>query len=143
VSVLYFLLLVGVLVVSTSSAFAAAKLLDVRCSARSATGARCPFQAPRDRVPDRAFPIGGYVRILGVEGDGATASPSKADARRSFAARPLWQRLVIVFAGPASLVLPIIIYCVLRRPPRSKPSSATSSTGALAAHSGVEPAIAS
>lgn len=57
------------------------------------------------------FPIGGYVRILGVEGDDESKPGLRTN--RSFASRPLWQRLVIVFAGPAAnLVLPVIIYFV-------------------------------
>src|SRR5262249_20395252 len=44
---------------------------------------------------------------------GPLAGPPGGDARRSFAGRPLWQRLVIVFAGPAAnLILPVVIYFV-------------------------------
>jgi regulator of sigma E protease len=123
VSVLYFLLLVGVLVlIHELGHFAAAKLLDVKVL-RFSIG----FGRPLIRVKLReteyqiaAFPCGGYVRILGIEGDdrtGRAAPPAppapgeRSDAGRSFASRPLWQRLVIVFAGPAAnLVLPVIIY---------------------------------
>jgi regulator of sigma E protease len=122
VSVLYFLLLVGVLVVIHELGhFVAAKLLDVKVL-RFSIG----YGRPLVRVTLReteyqiaAFPLGGYVRILGIEGhDKAGDEPGgkaghRSDARRSFASRPLWQRLVIVFAGPAAnLVLPVIIYFV-------------------------------
>ena len=71
-SVLYFLLLVGVLVVIHELGhFAAAKLLDVKVL-RFSIG----FGRPLIRVKLReteyqlaAFPLGGYVRILGIEGD--------------------------------------------------------------------------
>jgi regulator of sigma E protease len=118
-SILYFLLLVGVLVVIHELGhFVAAKLLDVQVL-RFSIG----FGRPLVRVKLReteyqiaAFPVGGYVRILGIDDDKAPDRPdglSPRDARRSFASRPLWQRLVIVFAGPAAnLVLPVIIYFV-------------------------------
>jgi regulator of sigma E protease len=120
-SVLYFLLLVGVLVVIHELGhFVAAKLLDVKVL-RFSIG----YGRPLVRVTLReteyqiaAFPIGGYVRILGVESDDKAdraggSLGARGDARRSFASRPLWQRLVIVFAGPAAnLVLPVVIYFV-------------------------------
>ena len=120
-SVLYFLLLVGVLVVIHELGhFAAAKLLDVKVL-RFSIGYGRPLVRVRLGETEyqlAAFPLGGYVRILGIEGDDKpadAASPVAADRRgntkRSFASRPLWQRLVIVFAGPAAnLALPMIIY---------------------------------
>ncbi|MEJ7599105.1 MAG: site-2 protease family protein [Kofleriaceae bacterium] len=111
-SVLYFLLLVGVLVlIHELGHFVAAKLLDVKVL-RFSIG----YGRPLVRVTVRdteyqiaAFPLGGYVRILGIE----KTDDADKDAGRSFASRPLWQRLAIVFAGPAAnLVLPVIIYFV-------------------------------
>jgi regulator of sigma E protease len=111
-SVLYFLLLVGVLVVIHELGhFVAAKLLDVKVL-RFSIGYGRPLVRVKLRETEyqiSVFPIGGYVRILGIEG----GTENRADAGRSFAARPLWQRLVIVFAGPAAnLILPVIIYFV-------------------------------
>jgi regulator of sigma E protease len=123
VSVLYFLLLVGVLVVIHELGhFVAAKLLDVKVL-RFSFGYGRPLvrvKLGETEYQIAAFPIGGYVRILGIEGQAAEPGPEAAtgrsfrsDAGRSFASRPLWQRLVIVFAGPAAnLVLPVIIYFV-------------------------------
>ena len=116
-SVLYFLLLVGVLVlIHELGHFAAAKLLDVKVL-RFSIGYGRPLLRVTLRETEyqiAAFPLGGYVRILGIEGDeklADRASGSRGDAGRSFASRPLWQRLVIVFAGPAAnLVLPVVIY---------------------------------
>ena len=135
-SVLYFLLLVGVLVVIHELGhFAAAKLLDVKVL-RFSFGYGRPLVRVKLRETEyqiAIFPFGGYVRILGIEGEttakaqdgasqrtlasGADAGPRWSDPAnagergRSFASRPLWQRLVIVFAGPAAnLLLPIIIY---------------------------------
>lgn len=111
-SVLYFLLLVGVIVlIHELGHFVAAKLLDVKVL-RFSLGYGRPLVRVKLRETEyqiAAFPIGGYVRILGIEGEGG----EPRDARRSFASRPLWQRLVIVFAGPAAnLVLPVVIYFV-------------------------------
>src|SRR5438552_244042 len=114
-SVLYFLLLVGVLVVIHELGhFAAAKLLDVKVLRFSIGYGRPLFRIKLRETEYQlaAFPFGGYVRILGVEGDDRTGERGelapRRDARRSFASRPLWQRLVIVFAGPAAnLVLPV------------------------------------
>ncbi len=111
-SVLYFLLLVGVLVVIHELGhFAAAKLLDVKVLRFSFGYGRPLVRAKIGETEYQVavFPLGGYVRILGIEGE----SPTKQDAGRSFASRPLWQRVVIVLAGPAAnLLLPVIIYFV-------------------------------
>jgi regulator of sigma E protease len=113
-SVLYFLVLVGVLVVIHELGhFIAAKLLDVKVL-RFSIGYGRPlfrFKAAETEYQLAIFPLGGYVRILGVE-DGEDDDPR--DRARSFHARPLWQRLLILFAGPAAnLVLPIFIYFIL------------------------------
>jgi regulator of sigma E protease len=129
-SVLYFFLLVGVLVVIHELGhFVAAKVLDVKVLRFSFGYGRPLVRATLGETEYQiaVFPIGGYVRILGIEGDDARgkaddsggldkraandATRAKADAGRSFASRPLWQRLVIILAGPAAnLVLPIVIY---------------------------------
>lgn len=41
------------------------------------------------------FPIGGYVRMLGEEGEEVVEEREK-----SFYAKPAWQRLLITLAGP-------------------------------------------
>jgi len=112
VSFVYFLLLVGVLVVIHELGhFVAAKLLDVKVL-RFSIGYGRPLVRVKARETEYQvgiFPVGGYVRILGVEDD----DPDPRDRGRSFATRPLWQRLIIIFAGPAAnLLLPIAIYFV-------------------------------
>jgi regulator of sigma E protease len=127
VSVLYFFLFVGVLVVIHEFGhFTAAKLLDVKVL-RFSIGYGRPLlrvKLGETEYQIAAFPLGGYVRILGIEGedrgDRGGDRPGdrlgdkfgrRGDAGRSFAGRPLWQRLVIVFAGPAAnLVLPVVVY---------------------------------
>ena len=108
-SVVYFLLLVGVLVVIHELGhFVAAKVLDVRVM-RFSLGYGRPLvrvTVGETEYQLAVFPLGGYVRILGVAGEDGDSLPS-----RSFVSRPLWQRLVIIFAGPlANLVLAVAIY---------------------------------
>ncbi len=109
-SVVYFLLLVGLLVVIHELGhFVAAKLLDVRVMRFSFGYGRPLVRVTLGETEYQIaiFPLGGYVRILGV----ALEDDEPNEQRRSFAARPLWQRLVIVFAGPAAnLVLAVAIY---------------------------------
>lgn len=112
-SFLYFLILVGVLVIIHELGhFVAAKLLDVRVL-RFSIGYGRPLlrlKGAETEYQVAMFPLGGYVRILGV--DDAPDAEAR-DRGRSFANRPLWQRLVIIFAGPAAnLILPVLIYFV-------------------------------
>ncbi|MHB1460834.1 MAG: M50 family metallopeptidase [Armatimonadota bacterium] len=55
----------------------------------------------------RAFPIGGFVKITGMEAD-----PSAEPVAGEFYSRPLWQRALVVLAGPVmSLLLGYVIFC--------------------------------
>jgi regulator of sigma E protease len=141
VSVLYFLLLVAVLVVIHELGhFVAAKLLDVKVL-RFSIGYGRPLVRVRGRETEYQigiFPLGGYVRILGVEGE-VGADPR--EVRRSFASRPLWQRLVIVFAGPvANLILPAVIYFVFFAGQGELPAAVVGDVidGDIAAKHGIE-----
>ncbi len=140
-SVLYFLLLVGLLVlIHELGHFVAAKLLDVKVL-RFSLGYGRPLVRVKLHETEYqigVFPIGGYVRILGIAGDDA----SKADAARSFARRPLWQRLVIVFAGPAAnFVLPVVIYFVFFAGHTVLPAAVIGDVldGGAAQRAGIEP----
>ena len=143
-SVLYFLLLVGVLVIIHELGhFVAAKLLDVKVQ-RFSIGYGRPLVRIKLRETEYqicVFPLGGYVRILGVEGP-SDEKGNNAEAGRSFASRPLWQRLVIVFAGPtANLILPVIIYFVFFAGHTVLPASVIGDVldGGAAARAGIEP----
>ncbi|WP_428265232.1 RIP metalloprotease RseP [Haliangium sp.] len=113
-SIVYFLLLVGVLVlIHELGHFVAAKLLDFRVL-RFSFGFGRPLL--RTTVGETEYqlgliPLGGYVRILGEEGREEVPA---GEAGRAFPSKPLWQRLVVVFAGPAAnLLLPVCIYFLL------------------------------
>lgn len=113
-SVVYFLLLVGVLVaIHEFGHFLAAKLLDFKVL-RFSIGFGRPLVRVRGRETEyqiALIPLGGYVRILGE--DANDEIPPELSGR-SFNAKPLWQRIVVVFAGPAAnLILPVLIYFVV------------------------------
>lgn len=146
-SVLYFLLLVDVLVVIHELGhFAAAKLLDVKVL-RFSLGYGRPLVRVKLRDTEyqiAVFPLGGYVRIYGVasEDNGARDAVDARDARRSFASRPLWQRLAIVFAGPvANLLLPVVIYFGFFAGHSELPAAVIGDVidGGAAARAGLEP----
>jgi regulator of sigma E protease len=61
-----------------------------------------------------AIPLGGYVKMLG-EGPGSGFCPlPPADEPYSFAAKRPWQRLLIVFAGPATnIIFAALVFAVV------------------------------
>ncbi len=116
-SVVYFSLLVGVLVLTHELGhFVAAKLLDVKVQRLSIGWGRPLVRATLGETEYQiaAFPIGGYVSILGTEPTPEAArGHARDDVGRSIESRPLWQKLVIAFSGPAAnLLLPVVIYFV-------------------------------
>jgi len=140
-AVVYFLLMVGVLVVIHELGhFAMAKLLHVKVL-RFSIGYGRPLASVKLRETEYQlgmFPLGGYVRILGVEGE----SVDPRDVGRSFAARPLWQRLLVVFAGPAAnIVLAGAIYFAFFAGHTELPAAVVGDVLAdgPAAHAGLEP----
>ena len=56
-----------------------------------------------------AFPLGGYVKMLGEEEDGEELTPEQK--QRSFLAQPVYKRALIVFAGPLFNILLAITLC--------------------------------
>ncbi len=85
------------------------------------------------------LPLGGYVRLLG-EDPGEPVAP--IDRHRTLFGKPLWQRYVIVIAGPAfNLLLPIAIYFVHFMGQRTllPPTLGTVLSGMPAAVSGLLP----
>ncbi|MBN1960874.1 MAG: RIP metalloprotease RseP [Deltaproteobacteria bacterium] len=57
------------------------------------------------------LPLGGFVKMLG-ETPGAEVAPE--EVTRSFAAKPWWQRALIVVAGPTfNFILAFVVYCFM------------------------------
>src|SRR5512143_4008013 len=58
-----------------------------------------------------AFPLGGYVKMLGEEEDGEELTPEQQE--RSFLAQPVYKRALIVFAGPLFNILLAMSLCYM------------------------------
>ncbi len=115
-----FVLLLGVLIaVHEFGHFLAAKLCGVRVL-KFSLGFGPPVGIGRFRLRwERSgteyviawFPLGGFVKMLG-ENPGDEGSPEAlASVEETLGAKPTWQKLAIVFAGPfMNLVLPVFIF---------------------------------
>lgn len=58
-----------------------------------------------------ALPLGGYVKMLGEQPE---EEVSREQRRRSFSAKPVWQRFLVVLAGPLSnLVSALVIFSLI------------------------------
>jgi regulator of sigma E protease len=57
------------------------------------------------------FPLGGFVKMLGENPDEEDDPETRAHPSETLGAKPLWQKLAIVFAGPAmNLLLPVVVF---------------------------------
>jgi len=57
------------------------------------------------------LPLGGFVKMLGENPDEVDSSEAVADPGHALGAKPTWQKLSVVLAGPAmNLALPIFIF---------------------------------
>ena len=58
----------------------------------------------------RALPLGGYVRMAGMDPTEEQAGPPDP---RAYPTKPLWQRFLVIFAGPVmNLVLAAVVYMI-------------------------------
>jgi regulator of sigma E protease len=61
------------------------------------------------------FPLGGFVKMLGENPDEEQGPEATASPEETLGAKPLWQKLAIVFAGPVmNLALPILLFVVMQ-----------------------------
>ena len=62
-----------------------------------------------------AFPLGGYVKMFGENpGEVANEGLSPDDLKRSFSARPVWQRFIIVAGGPVfNLIFAMLLFFLI------------------------------
>ena len=57
------------------------------------------------------IPLGGFVKMLGETGEEAEDAVARAHPEETLGAKKLWQKLAIVFAGPAmNLVFPVMVF---------------------------------
>src|ERR1700750_2889319 len=97
-TVLYFLLLIGIMIlIHELGHFWAARFFDVRVEAFSFGFGPRLFGFRRGETDYRFFLIlfGGYVKMAGEQ-----VTDENISDPRSFLAKPRWQRLIIAFAGP-------------------------------------------
>jgi regulator of sigma E protease len=110
-SIAYFLILVGVLIfVHEMGHYLVARLFKVKVlSFAIGFGPRAfGFKRGDEDWVVRWLPIGGYVQMLGSD---PTEQVPEALQGQSFQSKPLWQRALIILAGPAfNLILPIPIF---------------------------------
>jgi regulator of sigma E protease len=78
---------------------------------RFSVGFGKPLYKRVGRAPDHveyviaALPLGGYVKML----DEREGNVAPADAARAFGARPPWQRILVMLAGPAANIIFAIV----------------------------------
>ncbi|MEC8191534.1 MAG: RIP metalloprotease RseP [Myxococcota bacterium] len=89
-----------------------------------------------------AVPFGGYVQMAGADpfGTGEEDDDWLDDPARAFLRRPIWQRLLVVSAGPAfNLLLPLVVFTGLLMAGEPQPSNqlGTVERDGLAAAAGV------
>lgn len=102
----WFLVLIGVMIiVHELGHYVVARFFDVKVHAFSIGFGPRLFGFKRGETDFRisAIPFGGYVRMAGEQ-------PGDEDDPRGFLAKPRWQRLLVVFAGPAiNIVLAVAL----------------------------------
>jgi regulator of sigma E protease len=141
-SVVYFLLMVGVLVtIHELGHFFAAKAMGVKVQKLSIGfgPAALRFVGRETEYQIGVIPLGGYVRMLGEDPADAVTEDERD---RSFAAKPLWRRAVVVLAGPAAnLLLPLFVYFAFYAGHTELPAAVIGDVvgGGPAALAGIEP----
>ncbi|HET8656721.1 MAG TPA: RIP metalloprotease RseP [Longimicrobiaceae bacterium] len=105
ITVVAFLVVIGVLVfVHELGHLLAAKAVDIECPRFSlGFGPRLfGFQWGETEYVVSALPLGGYVRMAGMEETAALEGgeePDREPSDRDFDAKPLWARIIVVIAG--------------------------------------------
>jgi regulator of sigma E protease len=87
-----------------------------------------------------AIPLGGYVKFLG-ERDGSGDPVDPTDEGRAFNHRPIWNRILVLLAGPAfNFLFAFIAYWVLfiNGVPTMKPAVGDVTEGSYAAEAGLQ-----
>ena len=107
-----FILMLGLLIlIHELGHFIAAKLFGVYVEVFSIgfVGTIFSFKIGETEYRLGFLPLGGYVKMLG-ENEGPITDPQMK--KRAFPNKPLWQRTIIVLAGPLAnlVVLPMLVF---------------------------------
>jgi membrane-associated protease RseP (regulator of RpoE activity) len=108
----FFLALVVVIIVHEAAHFGAAKRFGIKVEEFFVGfGPRIwSFRRGETEYGVKAIPAGGYVKIAGMN---PFQPPRREDLPRTFGAKPVWQRAVVIFAGPAThFVLAFVFFAV-------------------------------
>ena len=112
-SFIYFIIMIGALVfVHEFGHFIIAKLFDVKVLRFSiGFGPKLiGFEYGETEYVICALPLGGYVQMLGHDFGDLETVPEE-DRARALMAKPIWQRSLVILAGPvANLLLPLTIF---------------------------------
>ena len=97
----FFVALVAVIVIHEGAHFGMAKWFGIRVEEFFVGfGPRIwSFRRGDTEYGVKAIPAGGYVRIAGMN---PYEEPTPEDLPRTFGAKPIWQRALVIFAGPAT-----------------------------------------
>ena len=143
-SILAFVVAIGVLVsVHEFGHFWVARRLGFKVL-RLSIGFGRPLARWRGAAPDyteywlSSIPLGGYVKML----DERETPVADVDRARSFNHRPIWQRIVVLLAGPAfNFLFAIIAYSAMFATgvPGIKPVIGAVTEGSVAARAGLAP----
>jgi regulator of sigma E protease len=88
------------------------------------------------------FPLGGFVKMLGENPDEEDDPETRANPDETLGSKPLWQKLAIVFAGPAmNLMLPIAVFMGTLFVGMPRPTAVVGAVeaGSPAERAGIEP----
>jgi regulator of sigma E protease len=86
------------------------------------------------------FPLGGFVKMLGENPEEADSPETRAHPEETLGAKPLWQKLAVVFAGPTmNLLLPVavFVFTLAIGLPRPAPTIGLVEEGSPAARAGL------
>lgn len=88
------------------------------------------------------FPVGGYVRMAGADPFGEEDNEAMVDEDEDFMKKPVWQRLLVMLAGPGfNLLLPFVLFTavLMGGEPQGDTSIGAVLPDSLASESGLEP----
>ena len=114
ISIVAFLVAISILVVIHESGhFGVARFFGIKVL-RFSVGFGKPFYRFYDRLGTEYclswIPLGGYVSLLGMQGETVSAS----ERPMAFDAKPVWQRMLVLAAGPmANFLLAIALYWIV------------------------------
>src|SRR5689334_20068057 len=109
---LFVLLILVVIVIHEAGHFTVAKLFGIKVEEFFVGfGPRLwSFRRGETEYGVKAIPLGGYVRIAGMN---PYQPPTEQEYPRTFGAKPIWERALVIFAGPVTHFLIAFLVLIL------------------------------